>query len=250
MIQGEDVGGVVVLRLDHGPVNALDLELARTLTQTFTDLARSGCRAIVLTGSGSVFSGGVDLWRLAEGGHAYAEAFLPALSDALEAIFLCPKPVVAAINGHALAGGCVVALAGDRRVMTDGDARIGLTELSAGLPFPSAALEVVRFAIGDHHLNEIALSGARLTGIEATRTHLVDELVGVAEVVDRAVAQALELGTIPEATFRLSKAQMRAEAARRIATARAEHDADVISLWGSESAAQGIAAYMAQVKAS
>src|SRR4051812_6094777 len=108
--------------------------------------ALTSAGAIVLTGAGRAFSAGVDLRRIVEGGVPYAEEFLPALSDAFLAVFDCPRPVVAAINGHALAGGCVIAAAADLRLMSGGT--IGLTELLVGVQFPTVPLEIARHAFG------------------------------------------------------------------------------------------------------
>jgi len=144
MIEYADHDGIAVLTLDHGPVNALDLELLTAIPGALAAVADA--RAVVLTGSGPSFSAGVDLKRIVEGGPRYVERFLPALSAALLAVFDHAKPVVAAVNGHALAGGCVLAAACEMRLMSGGT--IGLAELAAGVPFPTVPLEVMRHAVG------------------------------------------------------------------------------------------------------
>ncbi|MGR6917633.1 enoyl-CoA hydratase/isomerase family protein [[Actinomadura] parvosata] len=144
MIETADHAGVAVLALAHGPVNALDLELLTAVPEVLATVA--GARAVVLTGRGRAFSAGVDLKRIVEGGPEYVERFLPALSAAALALFEHPRPVVAAVNGHALAGGCVLAAACDARLMSGGT--IGLTELAAGVPFPTVPLEIMRHAAG------------------------------------------------------------------------------------------------------
>src|SRR5262245_53277311 len=133
-------GEVTLLRLDHGKANALDLELCTSLTAELERL-KTESGAIVLCGSGKIFSAGVDLLRLLAEGADYVHAFLPALSEMFEKVFFYPKPVVAALNGHAIAGGCVLACAGDRRLMAGASGRIGVTELLVGVPFPPIALK-------------------------------------------------------------------------------------------------------------
>ena len=150
----EECDGVAVVRLDDGKVNALDLELLTAISATMARLV--DVPAVVLTGAGTVFSAGVDLRRIVEGGPAHVREFLPELSRAFLAVFDHPRPVVAAVNGHALAGGCVLAAACDVRLMSGG--RIGLTELLVGVPFPVAPLEIMRFAVGP------AVAGLALTG--------------------------------------------------------------------------------------
>src|ERR1700734_2048906 len=144
MLETEDRSGVTVLRLQHGKVNALDTELLRAITAAMRDLDPAS--AVVITGHGSAFSAGVDLKRIVDGGQPYVREFLPALTETFLAVFNPPGPVVAAVNGHAIAGGCVLAAACDVRLMSGG--RIGLSELSVGVPFPTVALEIMRDAIG------------------------------------------------------------------------------------------------------
>src|SRR3984957_16035225 len=125
MLETEDRSGVTVLRLKHGKVNALDTELLRAITAAIGGLDPAA--AVVLTGHGAAFSAGVDLKRIVDGGHPYVREFLPALTGPVLAVFNPPGPVVPAINGHAIAGGCVLAAACDVRLMAGG--RIGLSEL-------------------------------------------------------------------------------------------------------------------------
>src|SRR5450759_3929181 len=109
MIELTHRGDVAILRMAHGKANAMDLELCQTLTARLDECRRSAARALVVTGDGRMFSAGVDLPRVVAGGAAYVRVFLPAVSHAFEALFSFPKPVVAAVNGHAIAGGCIMA---------------------------------------------------------------------------------------------------------------------------------------------
>ena len=97
-------------------------------------------KAVIVTGSGSSFSAGVDLFRVIKDGPEYGRRFLPVLDDFLRAALTLPKPMVAAINGHAIAGGCILAAACDHRIMTEGNGRIGIPELAVGVPFPALPL--------------------------------------------------------------------------------------------------------------
>src|SRR5262245_34195705 len=117
MIELSQRGGVAVMTLAQGKANTLDVALCRDLVRRFAEVSVSAASAVVLTGQGRIFSAGVDLIRAAEGGATYLREFLPELSKAFAAVFFHPAPVVAAINGHAIAGGCVLACAADRRLM-------------------------------------------------------------------------------------------------------------------------------------
>jgi enoyl-CoA hydratase len=139
--------GVLVIQLEHGKVNALDLELLRALIGAFRDAGPQ--QPIVLTGAGRAFSAGVDLLRISEGGARYVREFLGALSDCFLAVFDHPGPVVAAINGAAIAGGCVIAAACDRRLLAPEQAQaVGLVDevLPAGELLPRALAEARRLA--------------------------------------------------------------------------------------------------------
>jgi enoyl-CoA hydratase len=125
MIESAMTESIAVLSMQHGKAKALDIEFCTALTDRFASLRTADAKAIVLTGTGNIFSAGVDLKRLSEGGAAYVRDFLPSLHRLYETIFFHPKPVVAAINGHAIAGGCILAACGDRRIMARESGRIG-----------------------------------------------------------------------------------------------------------------------------
>jgi enoyl-CoA hydratase len=243
MISVEVRGQVAVVQMTHGKANALDTALCRSLTAEFGGLAGRGCRAAVLTGRGPIFSAGVDLLRLRDGGPGYLDEFLPALSEAFLAVFDCPVPVVAAVNGHAIAGGCILTCACDHRVMNEGHGRIGVTELLVGVPFPITALEILRFAVGTHQLKELTCFGRTYRAAEAVGLGLVDEAVAQTQVLARAVAVAAELAALPPEPLRHTRRQIRGPALERIAHQRAT-DRDVHQMWDSPSARQTVKAYV------
>src|SRR5690242_6900778 len=117
--------GILTLRLAHGKASALDVELLDAL-QRALEGAAGEVRALVLTGTGSIFSAGVDLFRLTREGAVDVRRFLPLLSRLVRTLFAFPRPVVAAVNGHAIAGGCIRVLAADARLMAEGGGRIGV----------------------------------------------------------------------------------------------------------------------------
>ncbi len=250
MIDCEDVDGVAVVRLRHGKVNALDLELLQAITATFTALDAGEHSAIVLTGSGRAFSAGVDLWRVIEGGPDYVDAFLPALNDAFLAVFTAGKPVVAAVNGHAIAGGAVLASACDHRMMADTEGRIGVTELDVGVPFPLTALEILGFAMGEREARHAVVAAGTHPPRDALARGYVDDLVTAEELVGTAVAVAAGLGArIPADTYRLTKAELRAPALGRLAALRPTFDPQVRDLWVRRVSDGSLRRYMEQIAA-
>ena len=236
MIEVDEHGAVRVVRLNHGKVNALDLELLRALKDTFAAL---GDAAVVLTGAGHCFSAGVDLRRVLEADADYAAAFLPALNAACRAVFEHPRPVVAAVNGHAIAGGCILALACDRRFMAGGT--IGVTELAVGVPYPSEPMQILRFAAGAAAAG-LALSARTMPPEEALRLGLVDAVVAPAELPERALAEAGRLARIPADTFALTKRQLRRDAVAAMDAGRSD-DERVVAGWTSPGSRAAIAAY-------
>ncbi|HYY38651.1 MAG TPA: enoyl-CoA hydratase/isomerase family protein, partial [Xanthobacteraceae bacterium] len=226
MIELTERDGVLLLRLAEGKANAMSLEFCDALTARFAALSRE--RAVVLTGTGHIFSAGVDLKRLVEGGAAYVRKFLPALSTMLATVFSHPAPVVAAINGHAIAGGCVLACAGDRRLMLRDGGRIGVTELLVGVPFPPVAMEIMRCATAPQFLADAIFSGATYMPSEAAERGWVNDVIEEERaLLDRAIAAAGALAALPPAAFALTKRQTRQQALARSVSGADVTDAEV-----------------------
>ena len=245
MIERRREGDVVVVQLKHNKANALDLELLQALEAELAAAEADGL-AVVLTGSGSIFSAGVNLFRVLDGGAPYLERFLPALDSALRRLFTYPRPVVAAVNGHAMAGGWILACACDYRVMAIGYGKLGTPELQVGVPFPPIPLEVLRAAMPPRHLQAMALAGKTFTGDEALRAGLVEEALPPEEVVARAVAVAAEMAKVPAEAYRLTKLQLRRPALDR-ADAAAEVGEAVRAAWMDEGTARVIRGYLERV---
>jgi enoyl-CoA hydratase len=205
LIEREEREGIVTLRLAHGKASAMDVELMEALTHALDGALDA--RAIVLTGTGSIFCAGVDLFRLTNEGAPYVERFFPLLRDVLLKLFELPVPVVAAANGHAVAGGCILVCASDYRLMADGNGRIGIPELLVGVPFPEIALKVMQFAVPN--VAPLVITGRTLLPREALEARMIDEVVEPDALLERAHAVALQLAAIPRESFRLTKRVLR-----------------------------------------
>jgi len=246
MIDSKIVDGVAVLTMTHGKANALDIELCDALAARFDDLRKVDAKAVVLTGRGQIFSAGVDLKRLSSGGADYIRRFLPALHRLYEAVFFHPKPVVAAVNGHAIAGGCVLACCADRRLMARDAGRIGVTEILVGVPFPALAFEVVRFAAPPRYLPEFTLSGATYATDEALRRGWVDEVAEPVELMDDAIAVARELSLLSPAAFAQTKLQIRQPVTERLAKSGEATNKVVTDIWTAPATLAYIRDYVAR----
>jgi len=244
MIEVGERDGIAILRMADGKANTMTTESCAALTVRLEELAAGAARAVVLTGERRMFSAGVDLLRLSDGGADYVQQFLPALGTMLGAAFSFPKPLVAAINGHAIAGGCVLACAADRRLMAADAGRIGITELLVGVPFPPIAMEIMRAAVVPQYLAEAVLSGTTYAPADAMQRGMVDEVVAAADLIDSAVAAAARLAALPPAAFALTKRQLHQPALDRLANSD-EVQATVDRIWASPQTFERIRDYVA-----
>lgn len=243
MLEGIVTDGILTIRMAHGKASALDLELCLALQSAFEEAAADDdVRAVVLTGTGSIFSAGVDLPRMVDTGGDYVQEFVEALDAALRGVFVFPKPVVAAVNGHAIAGGAILAFACDHRLMSAG--RIGVPELLVGVPFPAMALAIVRFAMPQQHLQPMIYFGRTIEADAAQAMGLIDEIAPAGNLPGRAHAIAQRLATIPRDAFRLTKRQLREPYLRdasRIAVASAD---EIDAVWAAKDTHEHIRAYL------
>jgi enoyl-CoA hydratase len=239
-MDAELADGVTVVRMDHPPVNAMDLELADTAVAAIRDIEGP----IVLTGAGRCFSAGVDLRAIVEGGIDYIDLFLTSATAAFFAVFDHPAPVVAAINGHAIAGGCVLAMASDVRFMSGGT--IGLSELVVGVPFPVAALEICRYAMGPSAAQAV-LQAESIDVDSALTRGWIDEVVSPDDLLPRAIETACAMGQYAPAAFAAMKEQLHGPA-HALIDGSADMDAKVRASWLSEETRARIAAFMDALK--
>ena len=244
MIERDLTDGILTLRLAHGKASAMDVELLEALLAETAAAAQA--RAVVLTGTGSIFSAGVDLFRIVDGGEAYVRRFFPLLRDFVRAFFTLPVPVVAAANGHAIAGGGVMVLASDYRLMADGGGRVGVPELLVGVPFPAAALEAARFAVSPERVQALVYTGRTLLPREALAQGVVDEVVEPGALAARAREVAEQLAGIPREVFAHTKRHLRADAVDRIDRLSAAHDEAALALWSSPEIHARIRDYLAR----
>jgi enoyl-CoA hydratase len=242
MIRRERLDNIEIVRLEHGKANVLDLELANGIDEVFRELEMSDVGAVVLTGRGSIFSAGVDLFRLIEGGASYVEEFLPALERMLRRVFLFPRPLVTAVNGHAIAGGCLLAVCGDFRIMADARGRIGVPELLVGVPFPPFALEMLRFSVSPVVLQRMVYGGETVEPVLAKEGGVVDEVVLPDDLETVALSDARRLAELDREVFAVTKAQLREWVAE--AAAPWEAAGNVANLWSSKAARDRIRLYL------
>ncbi|WP_101925309.1 MULTISPECIES: enoyl-CoA hydratase/isomerase family protein [Luteimonas] len=212
LLESVDQGPIRELRLARPPVNALNPALCLALRDAIDAAVADGMAGLVLAGGPKVFSGGLDV------PHLLALPDRVALRDAWNAFFAAaralagaPIPVAAAIAGHAPAGGCVLALCCDHRVMASGPFRIGLNETQVGLVAPRGIQALMRRAVGARQSERLLVAGLLVEADEALRLGLVDELAGIDEVAIRAHAWLESLAALPRAPMLQTRAIARAD---------------------------------------
>lgn len=191
--------GIVELKLARAPVNALDPALCRELRTALDAAVTAEARGIVLSGGPKVFSAGLDvpyLLGLGDDREALTAAW-QSFFAAARALAACPVPVVAAIAGHAPAGGCVLALCCDYRVMASGDYRIGLNEAQVGLVAPEGIQRLMRRAVGVGRAERLLVMGDLVEAERALQIGLVDELIDIEQVAARAREWLQQLLALP-----------------------------------------------------
>ena len=201
------------IQLARPPVNALNLELVRALRSAIDDSVRDGVRGIVLSGAQGLFSAGVDvpalLGRDRDGVREYWRDFFALCATLARA----PIPLVAAITGHSPAGGAVLALFCDYRVMAEGPYRIGLNEVQVGLIVPEAIQLALRRVVGTYRAERLLVAGSMIEAAEALACGFVDELTGVDQVTTRALRWLGELLALPSHAMLATRTLARADLA-------------------------------------
>lgn len=222
-----------LIRLDCGKANAIDERLLDTLKGELERALDDSASAVVVTGYDNYFSAGLNLTGLPdsrEGMLRFAERF----DDALLHLLQFPLPLVAAVNGHAIAGGCVLLSTFDLRIGTEGSYRIGVTEAELGVAFPAAALNVVRNAVSPSWTTEVILGARLLSPEEALQSGILHEVTSAGDLMPRALAQAEWLGSKPQPGFQMTKRALHAGLIRDIELQKAESYRNFVNCWFSE----------------
>lgn len=212
----EKVDRTAVVTLARGKVNALNEQFLKELIALFTSLGSDeGVDAVVLTGRGSFFSFGFDVPEGASFERERFGAFLRDFCRVYQEMFLFPKPLVAALNGHAVAGGCMLAVSCDFRVMATGKVMMGLNEINFGASIFTGMEAVLRRNLGYLRAREVLYLGNFYLPEDALAAGLVDRLVEPEKLMEEALALAVELGKKPRAAFRALKLLMNGRIAEK-----------------------------------
>jgi len=243
-----DGAGLAVARLSRRHGNAIDPDLVTGLLDACSRAAADpGVRGLRLAAEGKLFCPGLDLQELVELDRPAMERFLQRFSECILALYGFPKPLVAQIQGHAMAGGLVLALTADWRVLAD-TRMVGLAELRVGLPFPHGVARLLRETVDPRHLAEVVLLGRNYTGREAVEAGLVHEVAAPEELDARGRQRLEELATRDLAAFATTKRYLRNDALERMRDDDRRHAGEFIDAWFSAATRERIRGIVAALR--
>lgn len=227
-------GGIAMVVLQRGKVNALNPVVVDELAATFLTLqSDTDASAVVLTGRGKFFSFGFDIPELLSYTREEFTHFLTGFTTLYRNLFIYPKPLVAALNGHAIAGGCMIALACDSALMVQGGAKLSLNEIGFGSSVFAGSTEMLQFRAGSR-ASEVLYSGAMYSPAEAQEIGLVAEVVAPEALLDRAREIAGELASRRPAAFASIKSLLRKPVADAMGSREAASIQEFVDIWYSE----------------
>ena len=205
-------GGIISeIQMARPPVNALNLDMLRALHAAVDESIAKGARGIVLSGAPGMFSAGADVPSLLGIDRAGVHEFWREFFAVCAVLARSPVPVAASITGHSPAGGAVLSLFCDYRVMAEGPFKIGLNEVRVGLPVPENIQMALRRVVGAYRAERLLVSGAMIDAAEALACGFVDETTGVDQVTVRALHWLNELLALPSEAMLATRAIARAD---------------------------------------
>jgi enoyl-CoA hydratase/carnithine racemase len=202
-------GDVTVLTADRPPANAMNIEFLEELVAEVERLAGDPPRALVIAGREGCFSAGADLKAVPGYGPAEQRRMVVGINRMVLGTYGLPCPVVAAVTGHAIAGGLVLALCSDYRVASF-QGSYGLTEVKVGVPYPQAAIGVVRAELSANAARRLALGNQLTDASDCLALGVFDEVVAGDDVVERAIGVASEMAAFPPHVYAVTKNELRA----------------------------------------
>ena len=234
MIQTFEHGAVREVRMNRPPVNALSPDFIVAISKAVQDCSRDGARGIVLSGLPGRFSAGLDLPLLLTLDRAAINQMWQELYLLLRTLACSPIPIAAAITGHAPAGGTVLPLFCDYRVVAAGDWKLGLSEVQVGLPLPPVIFSALWHVVGARQGERLAVGGLLISPYEAARIGLVDEIVPPDEVVSRAIAWTHEMIALPAKAMSYTRQKARADVTSVFANDFAAELTEISDAWWTD----------------
>ncbi len=226
---------ISTLRLNRGKVNALNQAVVDQLRRALKDCERNPeVTAIILTGAGKFFSFGFDVPEFLSFSKKQFVDYVISFTDLYRYIFLYPKPIIAALNGHTIAGGCMLALACDYRIMVTGKSKISLNEITFGASVPIGSAEMLQFWVGNANATTMLFSGAMYSAEEGMELGLVQRVATKEELMDVARKVATDFASKYSPAFVNIKSLLRKHVAEEIAKREQEGIQEFVDIWYSK----------------
>lgn len=243
--------GVGILEIDTAGNNIINPAFIAEINAHLDDLETDGrVRAIVLTAQHkTMFSPGLDVITLYHLSYAETRTFVRDFCKLYVRLFSFPRPLIVAVNGHAIAGGLLLAAAADFRIIKSGDVRMGLTEIDLGLPLPAGCIEMLRYALSHQAIEQLIYSGKLFTPSEALAINLVDQIVEEELLLRTAFERARALAQKSQKTFQKMKDYLREDYVDRIEQKDEEHLDALLDYWTSEEARSRLSPLIEKLKA-
>lgn len=227
--------GIATVTLNRGKVNALNEQMVEQLKACFEELEGDNTiRVIILTGRGRFFSFGFDIPEFLSYSKDSFVRYLTKFTDLYTYLFTFPKPVVAALNGHTIAGGCMLATACDYRIMASGKAKISLNEIGFGSSVFAGSVEILKFCAGERNAQSILYSGAMYSAEQAKELGLVDQVSSEDSIIKDTETIAGDFAAKDASAFSSIKALLRKPAAEKMKEREKTSIREFIEIWYSD----------------
>lgn len=233
--------GVGTISLTRGKLNPLNEPLVEELHQCLRDLEEDPkVRAVIVTAQGKFFSFGFDIVEFLTYPREPFIRYLKTFTDLYTYLFLFPKPVVAALNGHAIAAGCTLVMACDYRIMATGKAKIAMNEITLGLSVFAGSIEMLKFCVGPRKAECILAGGAMYSARQASKLGLIDQVSPVEQLAEEARTRAKEFAKRDPLAFRSIKALLRRPIAEEMMRREKESILEFARMWHGDAARKSL----------
>ncbi len=226
---------LALVTLNRGKVNALNDEVVEELTSCLEKLAADvSVAAVILTGKGKFFSFGFDIPHFMSYSREDFAGYLKSFSVLYTKVYLFPKPTIAALNGHAIAGGCMLANACDYRIMVEGKGKISLNEVTFGSSVFAGSVDILKALVGSRNAETILLGGSMYGAEQAEALGLIDRRTSEENLLTEAKRIARDYGRLDRKAFESIKMLLRYELVERYKEREAASISEFVDIWYSE----------------